>query len=83
VTRAELGLELVAHRLVSEEVVSLAREKPTHRYLVVLVRLDAELAAMMPVRNESLVELLNRERQGQIFRMTMPDVADESMKYAV
>jgi hypothetical protein len=38
---------------------------------------------VMPVGDERLVELLNRERKCEILRVTVTDVADEAMKYAV
>ena len=79
----KLRFELLAHRLVGEQIIALAGEKPAHRNLVILIRLDSELAPMMPVRNQSLVKLLNRERRGEILGVTMPDVADEAMKYSV
>lgn len=82
-TCADLGLQFVAHRLVGEQIIALAGKKATHCNLVILIRLDAELAAMMPIRDERLVQLLDRERHREVFRMTMPDVAHEAMKYAI
>ena len=82
-TRLELDLELVAHRLIGEEIVSLSREKPAHRDLVVLIGLDSQLAAMVPVGDERLVKLLNSKREREILGVAVPDVANEAMKYAV
>lgn len=79
----QLGLELVTHRLVCEEVVALAGKETAHRNLVILVRLDPELAPVMTIRNQCLVQLLDRERKRQVLGVTMPDVADEAMKYSV
>lgn len=79
----DLGLELVAHRLICEQIIALARKQATHCYLVILIRLDAELAAMMTIRDESFIQLLHSERHREVFRMTMPDVAHEAMKYAI
>jgi hypothetical protein len=81
--RFRFRFELVAHRLVGEEIIALAGKQPAHCDLIVLIRLDPELTPMMPVRNESLVQLLNRERHREVFRMTMPDVAHEAMKYSI
>jgi len=75
--------ELVAHRLIREEIIALARKKPRDCNLVILVRLDAELAAMMTIRYESLVELLHGERERQVLRVTVPDVAHKAMKYSI
>ena len=80
---ANLGLELVAHRLICEQIIALAGKKSANCNLVILIRLDAELAAMMTIRNESLVQFLNRERHREVLRMTMPDVAHEAMKYSI
>ena len=82
-TGLKLGLQLVAHHLVREQIVALSGEKSAHRDLIVLIGLDSQLAAMMTIRNERLVELLNREWKGEILRVTVPDVADQAMKYSV
>ena len=82
-TRLKLGDELVAHRLIGEQIIALAGEKPRDRNLIILVRLDAELAAMMTIRDESLVQLLHGERERQVFRVTVPDVAHKAMKYSI
>ena len=79
----QLGLELVAHRLVCEEVVPLAGKETADRNLVILVGFDSELAPVMAIRNQRLVQLLDRERKRQVLGVTMPDVADEAMKYSV
>ena len=79
----ELCLELFAHRLICEQIVTLAGEETADGNLVILIRLDPELAPVMAVRNQCLVQLLHRERQRQVLGMTMPDVAHEPMKYSV
>jgi len=80
---SELRLKLVAHFLIRLEIIALTGKETRDRNLVVLVRLYPQLASMMTVRNESLVELLNRERKCEIFRVTVPDVAHEPVKYAI
>jgi hypothetical protein len=82
-TRLKLCLQLVAHRLVGEQIVTLAGKEPAHCYLVILIRLDSELTPVMAVGNQRLVKLLNRERRREIFRVAVPDVADKAMKYAI
>ena len=79
----ELGDELVAHRLIREQIISLTREQSRHRYLIVLIRFDAELAAMMTIWDQCLVQLLNSERERQVFGVAVPDVADKSVKDAI
>ena len=82
-TRLKLGDELVAHRLIGEQIIALAGEQSRDRNLIILVRLDAELAAMMTIRNERLVQLLHGERERQVLRVTVPDVAHKAMKYSI
>ncbi len=82
-TRLKLRLELVAHHLICEQIVALPGEKPAHRDLIILIGLDSELTTMMTIRNQCLVKLLNRERQSEILRMAVPDVAHEAMKYSI
>lgn len=82
-SRLQLRLELVAHRLIGEQIIPLAGEKSAHCDLIVLIRLDSELAAMMPVRNQCLVQLLHREREREVLRVPMPDVAHQAMKYPI
>ena len=82
-TRLELGDELVAHRLVSEQIISLSRKKPRDCNLVILIGLDAELTPVMAIGNERLVKLLHGEREREILRVTVPDVAHEAMKNSV
>lgn len=81
--RLELGLQFFAHGLIGLEIIALPRKKPADCDLVILVRLDRQLAPVMAIGNQGLVQLLNRERQSEILGMTMPDVADEAMKYSV
>jgi hypothetical protein len=83
VKRRELRLQLVAHLGICLQIVALTGEESGDRNLIILVRLDAELAAMMPVGNQRFVKLLHSERQRQVFRMTVADVAHQSMKNAI
>ncbi len=82
-TGLQLGLDLVLHRLVSKQIIALAGQQSAHGNLIILIRLDAELASMMTIRDESFVKLLNRERKGEVFRMAVPDVAHKAMKYSI
>jgi len=81
--RLKLGAQPVAHRLVREQIITFTREQPAHCDLVILIRFDSELTPMMTIRNQSLVELLNREWKREVFRVTVPDVAHEAMKYSI
>jgi len=82
-TRLKLGNELVAHRLIGEQIIALTGQKSRDCHLVILVRLDAELAAMMTIRYECLVQLLYREREREVLRVPVPDVAHKAMKYSI
>ena len=79
----ELGDELVAHRLIREQIISLTREQSRHRYLIVLIRFDPQLSPMVAIRNERLVKLLHGEGEREILRVSMPDVADQAMKNSI
>ncbi len=81
--RLELRFQLIAHRLIGEQIITLTRQEPRHRDLVILIRLDPELTPVMAVGNQSLVELLNRERKRQVLGMPVADVAHQPMKYAI
>lgn len=81
--RLKLCYELVAHCLIGEQIISLARKKSRDRNLIILICLDAELAPVMAVGNERLVQLLNSEGEREILRVTVPDVADQAMKNSV
>jgi len=83
VRRLELRFQLIAHRLIGEQIITLTRQEPRHRDLVILIRLDPELTPVMAVGNQSLVELLNRERKCQVLGMPVADVAHQPMKYAI
>ncbi|HEY3258548.1 MAG TPA: hypothetical protein VGJ64_06800, partial [Gemmatimonadaceae bacterium] len=71
------------HLLIRLEIIALTGKETRDRDLVVLVRLYPQLTSMVTVWNESLVELLNRERKCEILRVTVPDVAHEPVKYAI
>jgi len=81
--RRELGLKLVPHFRIRLQVVALTREKARHRDLIVLIRLDSKLTPMMAVRDQGLVQLLDREWERQILRVPVADVAHQPVKYAI
>ena len=79
----ELGDELVAHCLIREQIISLPRQKSRDSDLVILICLDPELAPMVAIRNECLIQLLHGEGEREILRVTVPDVADKAMKNSI
>jgi hypothetical protein len=83
VRRLELRLQLLAHRLIGLQIVALAGEQPHHRCLVVLIRLDSQLAAVVPVGNQGLVELLHGEREREVLGVAVADIAHQPVKYAI
>jgi hypothetical protein len=83
VRRLDLRLELVAHRLIGEQIITLTRQQPRDRDLIILIRFDPELTPVMPVRNQRFVQLLHRERERQVLGVPVADVAHQPMKYAI
>lgn len=82
-----LGRELVAHRflkgILGNEIAALTGKQAHQRDLVVLIGLDLELAAVMPVRKEILVELRYLEGTAKQVRITHPDILHEPAKHAI
>jgi hypothetical protein len=83
VRRLDLRLELVAHRLIGEQIITLTRQQPRDRDLIILIRFDPELTPVMAVGDQRLVQLLHRERERQVLGVPVADVAHQPMKYAI
>lgn len=81
--RAKLGLELVAHFGIGQQIITLAGQEPGYRNLIILIGFDSELATVVPVRDQSLIQLLHRERERQVLRMPVTDVAHQPVKNAI
>ncbi len=79
----EFCFQLVAHRLISLQIIALARQQARHRDLVILIRFYPQLSPVMPVRDQRLVQLLDCERERQVLGVAVADVAHQPMKYAV
>src|SRR6185437_1763822 len=77
VRRLELRPKGIAHAVVDDQIIARAGEELGERDLVVLVGLEAELAAMMPVRQDALVQLTDAERLRQILREPGADGAHQ------
>ena len=81
--RFDFLLEPVLHPLVGAHVSLFTCEKASHRRFVILIGLDAEVAAVVPVGYERIVQLLDGERHTQVLGVAIPDVVYQSLKESV
>jgi hypothetical protein len=79
----QLALNGVLHARVTHEISSLACEEPQKRCLVILIRLDPELAAMVPVGHDVLIELGYLEGSIHVLRILGANSLHESAEHAV
>jgi len=79
--------QLVAHgfrqRILDNDVAALAGEQPHQRDLVILVRLDLQLAPIVTVWEQGLIQLRDLEGTAQQVRIAHPDILHEPAKHAV
>jgi hypothetical protein len=83
ITGAELLPQGVAHPLVDDEVAARTRQELEQSALVVLIRIEPELATVEPVRQDRLVELRDLERAGQILAVPRFDRSHEVSEHSV
>jgi len=62
IARRQLGPERFAHAIVDDHISVIAAEQLEHGDLVVLVGIEAKIAAMMPIREDVLIQLRDVER---------------------
>jgi hypothetical protein len=79
----ELALDGVLHARIADEISALASEEPQERCLVILICLYPELAAMVPVRHDVLIELGYLKRSIHVLRILGANPLHETAEHAV
>jgi len=79
----ELRAESLANGLIHDQVIPRPREQLAQRDLVIFIRLEPELAAMKAVGENALVKLGDRERLGEILRMSRAYDAGEMPEHSI
>ena len=79
----ELLFQAVLHRLVGAHVPFLTGKKAGYGSFVILIGLDAEIAAIVPIGHQRVIQLLDSERHTQVFGVAVPDVVYQSLEEPV
>ena len=81
--RFDFLFEPILHRLVGADVSLLSGKQASHRRFVILIGLDAEVAAIVTVGDQRIVQLLDSERHAEILGVAVSDIVHQSLEESV